>query len=295
MTDTFLLTWNPALWPLENETWDEYIDATSAGEWPETRWSTGSRATGMGQGSRVFLLRQGDEPRGIVASGWVHHDEDIFQNTHWDGIPGRLANYIEFVYDHVIDPDDPLPLDVLKREVPGVGWEPRGGGVRVPAEAAAGIEELWEQHVGLHARPPASLDQAATRQAKGQAWQQDSAKRRLVEDYAQAWLEDEYRSSGWTVTDVRHKSPFDALAVKGREVRYLEAKGTQGAGESVLITSGELAHARTHPGQCVLGIVSGITFTSDGEIDESRTELTIYESWDPEAGTLRALQYQWAP
>lgn len=294
MADSFLLTWNPELWPPENEAWDAYIDATAQGEFPESRWSTGSRSSGMPRGSRVFLLRQGREPRGIVASGWVHHDDDVFPDDHWDDTPGKKANYIDFVYDHVIDPDDPLSLELLKTQVPLVNWEPRGGGVRVAADDGSRISNLWQEHIDAPARIPDLLMDPPS-ESDGQSWQQDPAKRKQVEDYAQAWLEEEYRSAGWMVTDVRYKNPFDALAVKGRETRYLEAKGTQGVGDSILITSGELAHARTHPGQCVLGIVTGIAFTEDGEIDESGTQLVVYDDWTPDAGSLRALQYKWTP
>ena len=63
---TYLLTWNPSKWP-----WPELDDCIreirATGHYRE-RWSCG-RNRKIVEGDRVFLLRQGLEPRGIVGSG----------------------------------------------------------------------------------------------------------------------------------------------------------------------------------------------------------------------------------
>ncbi|MFF5229361.1 hypothetical protein [Dactylosporangium sp. NPDC000521] len=46
------------------------------------RWSTGNRKTGIEPGDRVFFLRQGVEPRGIVGSGTAA--SRIFPDEQWD-------------------------------------------------------------------------------------------------------------------------------------------------------------------------------------------------------------------
>lgn len=178
MADTFLLTWNPDRFVPDIGVWDHYIRATARGELPWTQWSTGTRLSGMSRGSRVFLLRQGREPRGVVGSGYVHHDDDIFSDEHFDDATGGRANYIEFVYDHVIDPDNPLPLNLLKTEVAGVNWEPRAGGVCVSPESVPRIEALWQNHVGS---PPRTADEIIQLRTRGQGSQQDPVKRKMAE------------------------------------------------------------------------------------------------------------------
>lgn len=76
--------------------------------------------------------------------------------------------------------------------------------------------------------------------------------------------------------DTRYANPFDAVATKGRQTRYLEAKGTQGDGDSVLVTAGEVNFARLHAGECVIGIVPDIRFR---RTDVSTRPPAHYASW----------------
>ena len=77
---------------------------------------------------------------------------------------------------------------------------------------------------------------------------------------------------GWDVEDTHLNAPYDAIARKGSQIQYLEAKGTMSEGDSVLVTSGEVDWARDHPDQCVMGIVSGIRFGAAGA-DRKSTRL----------------------
>jgi hypothetical protein len=112
-----------------------------------------------------------------------------------------------------------------------------------------------------------------------------SNRQKKIEDAAQNRLMEHYRVLGWIVTDTRHGKPCDAeprrsgpwvvstggITTPSRldsdEVLYLEAKGTQSAGSTVLVTRGEVDHARTNPGRCMMGIWAGIEFDNDGEVD----------------------------
>ncbi|MFE5836710.1 protein NO VEIN domain-containing protein [Arthrobacter sp. NPDC056493] len=89
--------------------------------------------------------------------------------------------------------------------------------------------------------------------ARGQGLQMDSEVRKALEDAAQDRLMCHYRDRGWTVTDTRWNRPYDAHADRGGERIYLEAKGTQSRGESVIVTRNEVDHARQHPGLCWMG------------------------------------------
>jgi hypothetical protein len=84
------------------------------------------------------------------------------------------------------------------------------------------------------------------------------------------------------------------IRAKGPSTLYLEAKGTEGAGTSVLVTPGEVDHARKHPGQCMLGITSGIRLQADGSIDEASGDLRVHD-WNPDVGTLEPTGYEWSP
>ena len=86
---TYLLTWNPSRW-----SWPELARAAYLVREEGSalqRWSVGNTRK-IGVGDRVFLLRQGVEPRGIVASGVVI--EPPYEDLHWDPNASEPALYV---------------------------------------------------------------------------------------------------------------------------------------------------------------------------------------------------------
>jgi len=60
------------------------------------RWSTGNRRN-IPIGSRVYLVRLGREPKGIIASGWTA--SEVYPDKHWDRAKrdaGEEAYYVEW-------------------------------------------------------------------------------------------------------------------------------------------------------------------------------------------------------
>lgn len=127
----------------------------------------------------------------------------------------------------------------------------------------------------------------------GQGWQSDPVQRKHVEDAAQDRLMAHYVDRRWQVEDTRFGSSYDAVARRGDEVVYLEAKGTQTDGASVLVSSGEVNHARAHPGQCVMGVLSQINCDASGAIDPTSGVFKIMP-FEPDADALLATAYRWA-
>jgi hypothetical protein len=70
--------------------------------------------------------------------------------------------------------------------------------------------------------------------------------------------------------DGRSPTPDEAIRstpwqpTKGKQTRFLDAKGTETDGANVLLTPGEVRFATCHLGGGAIGIVSGILFQSDG-------------------------------
>jgi len=89
-------------------------------------------------------------------------------------------------------------------------------------------------------------------------------------------------------------NPFDAKAARGSEVLYLEAKGTVTDGQRVIVTRGEVNWAQQDPGECVLGILSGIAIRSDGSVDHDSGTLHRY-TWNPDNDDLDPLAYDYYP
>jgi 5-methylcytosine-specific restriction protein A len=145
---TFLLTWNPARW-----TWPalkEIAQKISAGYPHEVRWSCGNNRK-LPVGARVFLLRQGVEPKGVVGSGWVVRAP--YASAHWDeerASKGGKAFYIDYVPDALIDPDIHTPLDLRKfNEGPLSNsiWRIQSSGITLEDAVAHELEVAWSRHL----------------------------------------------------------------------------------------------------------------------------------------------------
>jgi len=127
--------------------------------------------------------------------------------------------------------------------------------------------------------------------ASGQGLQMDAAVRRAIENAAQDRLMRYYRERGWTVTDTRLNRPYDAVAIRGSEEIYPEAKGTQSAGRSVILTRNEVDHARKYPGKCRMGVWSGMRLI-DGVVDSEAGSFRVIEL-DPDDRDLRPRDFDW--
>ena len=79
--------------------------------------------------------------------------------------------------------------------------------------------------------------------------ERDPAVREAIETHAQALAEEHFTAKRWLVEDVHTTKPFDFIARKGDDVRYVEVKGTLGSGATVELTVGEVRFARRHPGE----------------------------------------------
>ena len=146
---TYLLTWNPERWA-----WTELAKTASRVREEGSairRWSCGNTRK-IEVGDRVFLLRQGVEPRGIMASGTVIGSP--YEADHWDPSSSKPALYVDVTFDSLLDPDrdDVLPRELLD-EPPfyGMHWNAQSSGTTIPANVAAALEAAWSEL--LHGLP----------------------------------------------------------------------------------------------------------------------------------------------
>jgi hypothetical protein len=146
----YLLVWNPNRWH-----WADLADTAEKvgrGEPVTDRWSCASNKR-IAPGDRVFLIRLGREPRGIIGSGIV--TEGSFLDIHWDpekARQGKTIHHIHFQYDALLDPEQEPILwrDRLKSEAPfsTMHWDTRSSGVRIPDEVAQALERAWAELTG---------------------------------------------------------------------------------------------------------------------------------------------------
>src|SRR5262249_30022759 len=97
----WLLSWNPKRWPWETFAQDR-IAATS-GRTVKHSWSCGNGRAA--NGDRVFLVRTGEEPRGIIARGTAVSAP--YEREHYDpdrAAAGEQRLAIDVKFDDIRDP-----------------------------------------------------------------------------------------------------------------------------------------------------------------------------------------------
>lgn len=143
---TYLMSWNPKRW-----TWhglDQSIERIRADQHLNDRWSCG-RNRSIQSGDRIFLIRLGLQPKGIIASGWAV--SDVQQGKHWDrklARQGKQALYVDIDLDVLLNPDteDIFPRTELdKGSFAEMHWDTQASGVRIPDHVARELERKWSQ------------------------------------------------------------------------------------------------------------------------------------------------------
>jgi hypothetical protein len=84
--NTFLFAWNPNRWDWEDL--QESIEHLEKVGYVERRWSCGNSKS-IRKGDRVFLIRLGNEPRGIMGSGYAK--SSYYVAPHWDGTENKTT------------------------------------------------------------------------------------------------------------------------------------------------------------------------------------------------------------
>ena len=136
---SYLLTWNPDHFKLGGDA------GVELGQ--EIDWSCHSKQPQPGD--VVYLVRLGQEPRGIVARGLV--TEGAHDGPDWKDA-SKTRNYIRFRIDeHRSDcARGLLPLLLLNKAMPAQRWNPQSSGVEIAPAIAARLELLWHAGEGQH-------------------------------------------------------------------------------------------------------------------------------------------------
>jgi len=141
---TYLVSWNPSRWNWE--TFEEDRNSTASGGTVVHRWRTSSKKPKLDD--KVFLLRTGDDPRGIIARGRVVREP--YSDKHWDSdraASGEEADFIDVEFDDIRDPrqDAYVAHSTLTSMISGQDWSPQSSGIQIKPAAARSLNKLWEE------------------------------------------------------------------------------------------------------------------------------------------------------
>lgn len=158
----YLLTWNPENSRIGGD------GELRVGE--DQRWTCGS--TQPKSGDRVYMVRLGQEPRGIVATGVVTQGSE--EAPHWQD-PSKTARYIRFRVEEwrPTAAAGLLPLFLLNVALPEQKWSPQRSGIAIPDEVEERLRALWASGRGVHSLRQFVDWETRERQAQHQRWLAD--------------------------------------------------------------------------------------------------------------------------
>jgi len=189
--NTYLLTWNPNRWPWDTEA---VLAPLKKRGFFDDRWSCGHTKR-IQIGDRLFLLRQGREPRGIMASGYARSIP--YKDKHWGEGRTDEALYVKVRFDAVLTPevDGVLPLSRLQTgPLAAVNWRTQASGISIPPLAASKLDSLWRSFLEAGGQSPAVMPEevstpglyfeGATRSIAVNAYERDPrARKACIEHY----------------------------------------------------------------------------------------------------------------
>ncbi|WP_445003006.1 McrB family protein [Halomonas mongoliensis] len=162
---TWLMAWNPKHWP-----WKSYQDdrlKIASGENVTLPWRTAS--TQPREGDTFYLVRVGQEPRGLIARGNIASAP--YEDDHYNAeraANGETARFVDITLTDLRDPgvDAYISMaDLQAGTTDGQNWSPQGSGIEIKSPSAKLIGKLWET------LPPVKVSTAKATSSKQQAIQ----------------------------------------------------------------------------------------------------------------------------
>jgi len=131
---------------------------------------------------------------------------------------------------------------------------------------------------------------------RGQGFGLSQPQKKAVELCAMEKATKIYENQGWKILDKSATKPYDLLAIKGKERKFIEVKGTTGEGESVVLTHGEVKHANDHLNESVLVVIGRIELKKEKDIWSGFNGdiISVKDPWFIDEKDLKATQFRYS-
>jgi 5-methylcytosine-specific restriction enzyme A len=150
--NTFLFTWNPSNWEWSDIS-EAVYEANVEGKYLD-RWSCGSTRK-IFPGDRVFLMRLGVAPKGIIGSGVIVSEP--FEDIHWNkerASKGDTAFYVNIIFDILSEEPILSEEDLSSNGLATHNWFPQASATHITHEIAEALESKWSKATQTTYYPP---------------------------------------------------------------------------------------------------------------------------------------------
>jgi len=237
--------------------------------------------------------------RGQVVIGW-YNNATVYRSMQ---SPNSLPLRKNYNYNIKARKEDCVLLPISKRKFP-VGHDIKGTKMGNPGQANAfylldakgqakdlrnpnnawitKLIEYVEKYDGskISTREDEIQEDALTAQysSGGQGFQSDVEVRLMIEAHAMNICKIYYFDQQFDVKDVSANSPYDIVIKKNGFSRLVEVKGTQTAGDTIILTKNEVELSRSKGDNMVLFIVHSIVMNNK-KIKKGSGVISIIEPW----------------
>lgn len=158
------------------------------------------------------------------------------------------------------------------------------------------IYEITEEEYRDLINNPSTLNKSVknsleTILAKRQGFQLDSKLRKALEDYAMNKAKQYFKAKGYQWEDLSKYQSFDLKCSKGKEVLYVEVKGTQTDGSEIILTPNEVEFAKEHQKQMALFVLHSIQVSDGLNLSGGKRHLCL--PWKVKEDKLKAMAYKY--
>jgi Domain of unknown function (DUF3883) len=138
-------------------------------------------------------------------------------------------------------------------------------------------------------------DEAATiSQEQAAGFQSNIAIRRAIENFAMDEAKSVLIAKGYkNLKNTANFRPYDYICEREGKNFFVEVKGTQTTGKTLILTRGEVEHIGSHADQCILVLVRSVSVSGKKTIRVSGGTAEVKESWSLCSEDLRPIQYKW--
>jgi hypothetical protein len=124
----------------------------------------------------------------------------------------------------------------------------------------------------------------------GQGFQSDVETRLMIESYSMEICKNHYLAEGYTVEDVSANRPYDFMITKDNESRFVEVKGTQTTGETIILTKNEVELSRTQGDKMLLFMVHSIVMNKK-TVKKGSGIISIIKPWQVKDDRLTPISF----
>jgi hypothetical protein len=135
-------------------------------------------------------------------------------------------------------------------------------------------------------------EEASLAAERAAGFQSDPKVRKTIEQHAMKKAQKALEERGFSkFENTSATKPYDFTCWREEKPFFVEVKGTQTPGKTVILTKNEVEHVKSNPDNCVLVVVYSVKLTGKKTATAGMTDVT--EKWDLTDGELTATQYLW--